>query len=314
MPEEILMTSQAFFRQECLADLESRYLVHRLWEASDRDALIEKVASNIRVVVTEGWAPADFQGKFPKLALIASHGVGYDGVDVGAAQARKIAVTNTPGVLDDAVADLTVGLLIAVTRGMVVGDQYVRNGEWLKANMPLTSHLRGRQAGILGLGRIGIAIADRLKAFGITINYHNRRQRSDVSYNYFSSLMEMADQVDFLILSCVGGEATKKIVNRHVLEKLGSDGVLINISRGSVVDEDDLVACLQEGKLGGAGLDVFTNEPKVPEALLQMPQVVLQPHVGSATLQTRIAMGQLVVDNVDAYYANKPLLTPVPAV
>jgi lactate dehydrogenase-like 2-hydroxyacid dehydrogenase len=235
-------------------------------------------------------------------------------VDVGAAQARKIAVTNTPGVLDDAVADLTVGLLIAVTRGMVVGDQYVRNGEWLKANMPLTSHLRGRQAGILGLGRIGMAIADRLKAFGITINYHNRRQRSDVSYNYFSSLTEMADQVDFLILSCVGGEATKKIVNRQVLEKLGSDGVLINISRGSVVDEDDLVACLQEGKLGGAGLDVFTNEPKVPEALLQMPQVVLQPHVGSATLQTRIAMGQLVVDNVDAYYANKPLLTPVPAV
>ena len=311
MPEEILMTSQAFFRQECLADLESRYLVHRLWEASDRDALIEKVAPNIIVVVTEGWATADFQGKFPKLALIASHGVGYDGVDVGAAQARKIAVTHTPGVLDDAVADLTVGLLIAVTRGMVVGDNYVRNGEWLKANMPLMSHLRGRQAGILGLGRIGLAIAQRLQAFGIEINYHNRRERSDVDYKYYSSLSMMAQDVDFLILSCVGGEETKKIVNREIMEKIGPNGVLINISRGSVVDEGDLVACLEEGKLGGAGLDVFTSEPHVPEALFKMPQVVLQPHIASATLQTRIAMGQLVVDNVDAYYAKKPLLTPV---
>ena len=311
MPEQILITSQAFFRSECLAELETRYEVHRLWEASDQEALISEVAPQIRVVVTEGWAPADFQAKFPNLELIASHGVGYDGVALGAAQARKIAVTNTPGVLDDAVADLTIGLLIAVTRGMVVGDQYVRSGEWLKANFPLMSHLRGRQAGILGLGRIGLAIAQRLQAFGVEINYHNRRERSDVDYKYYSSLSMMAQDVDFLILSCVGGEATKKIVNRQVLEKLGSDGVLINISRGSVVDEDDLVNCLEEGKLGGAGLDVFTSEPHVPEALFKMPQVVLQPHIGSATLQTRIAMGQLVVDNVDAYYAKKPLLTPV---
>ena len=311
MPEQILMTSQAFFRSECLAELETRYKVHRLWEAGEQEALISEVAPHIRVVVTEGWAPADFQAKFPNLKLIASHGVGYDGVDLGAAQARKIAVTNTPGVLDDAVADLTIGLLIAVTRGMVVGDQYVRNGEWLKANFPLMSHLRGRQAGILGLGRIGLAIAQRLQAFGIEINYHNRRERSDVDYKYYSSLSMMAQDVDFLILSCVGGEETKKIVNREIMEKIGPTGVLINISRGSVVDEGDLVACLEEGKLGGAGLDVFTSEPYVPEALFKMPQVVLQPHIGSATLQTRIAMGQLVVDNVDAYYAKKPLLTPV---
>ena len=311
MPEQILMTSQAFFRSECLAELETRYKVHRLWEASDQEALISEVAPQIRVVVTEGWAPAEFQAKFPNLELIASHGVGYDGVDLGAAQARKIAVTNTPGVLDDAVADLTIGLLIAVTRGMVVGDQYVRNGEWLKANCPLMSHLRGRQAGILGLGRIGLAIAQRLQAFGIEINYHNRRERSDVDYKYFSSLSMMAQDVDFLILSCVGGEETKKIVNREIMEKIGPNGVLINISRGSVVDEGDLVACLEERKLGGAGLDVFTTEPHVPEALFKMPQVVLQPHIGSATLHTRIAMGQLVVDNVDAYYAKKPLLTPV---
>jgi lactate dehydrogenase-like 2-hydroxyacid dehydrogenase len=217
-------------------------------------------------------------------------------------------------VLDDAVADLAIGFLIAVTRGMVVGDQYVRNEEWLKANMPLMSHLRGRNAGILGLGRIGMAIADRLKVFGVEINYHNRRQRSDVNYKYFSSLAEMAKQVDFLIVSCLGGETTKKIVNRQIMEELGTDGVLINISRGAVVDEDDLVTCLQAGKLGGAGLDVFTNEPKVPEALLKMPQVVLQPHVGSATLQTRIAMGQLVLDNIDAFYADKPLLTTVTAI
>ena len=311
MPEQILMTSQAFFRSECLADLETRYKVHRLWEAGDQEALISEIAPQIRVVVTEGWAPAEFQAKFPNLELIASHGVGYDGVALGAAQARKIAVTNTPGVLDDAVADLTIGLLIAVTRGMVVGDQYVRNGEWLKANFPLMSHLRGRQAGILGLGRIGLAIAQRLKAFGVEINYHNRRERSDVDYKYYSSLSMMSQDVDFLILSCVGGEETKKIVNREIMEKIGPTGVLINISRGSVVDEGDLVACLEEGKLGGAGLDVFTSEPHVPEALFKMPQVVLQPHIGSATLQTRIAMGQLVVDNVDAYYAKKPLLTPV---
>ena len=311
MPEQILMTSQTMIRGECLAELETRYKVHRLWEAGDQQALISEVAPHIRVVVTEGWAPADFQAKFPNLELIASHGVGYDGVDLGAAQARKIAVTNTPGVLDDAVADLTIGLLIAVTRGMVVGDQYVRNGEWLKANFPLMSHLRGRQAGILGLGRIGLAIAQRLQAFGIEINYHNRRERSDVDYKYYSSLSMMAQDVDFLILSCVGGEETKKIVNRAIMEKIGTNGVLINISRGSVVDEGDLVACLEEGKLGGAGLDVFTSEPHVPEALFKMRQVVLQPHIGSATLQTRIAMGQLVVDNVDAYYAKKPLLTPV---
>ena len=311
MPEQILMTSQAFFRSECLAELETRYNVHRLWEAGDQEALISEIAPQIRVVVTEGWAPADFQAKFPNLELIASHGVGYDGVALGAAQARKIAVTNTPGVLDDAVADLTIGLLIAVTRGMVVGDQYVRNGEWLKANFPLMSHLRGRQAGILGLGRIGLAIAQRLQAFGVEINYHNRRERSDVDYKHYSSLSMMAQDVDFLMLSCVGGEETKKIVNREIMEKIGPNGVLINISRGSVVDEGDLVACLEEGKLGGAGLDVFTSEPHVPEALFKMPQVVLQPHIGSATLQTRIAMGQLVVDNVDAYYAKKPLLTPV---
>ena len=311
MPEQILMTSQAFFRSECLADLETRYKVHRLWEAGDQEALISEIAPQIRVVVTEGWAPADFQAKFPNLELIASHGVGYDGVALGAAQARKIAVTNTPGVLDDAVADLTIGLLIAVTRGMVVGDQYVRNGEWLKANFPLMSHLRGRQAGILGLGRIGLAIAQRLQAFGVEINYHNRRERSDVDYKYYSSLSMMAQDVDFLMLSCVGGEETKKIVNREIMEKIGPNGVLINISRGSVVDEGDLVACLEEGKLGGAGLDVFTSEPHVPEALFKMPQVVLQPHIGSATLQTRISMGQLVVDNVDAYFAKKPLLTPV---
>ena len=311
MPEQILMTSQAFFRSECLAELETRYEVQRLWEASDQEALISEVAPQIRVVVTEGWAPAEFQAKFPNLELIASHGVGYDGVDLGAAQARKIAVTNTPGVLDDAVADLTIGLLIAVTRGIVVGNQYVRNGEWLKANFPLMSHLRGRHAGILGLGRIGLAIAQRLQAFGVEINYHNRRERSDVDYKYYSSLSMMAQDVDFLILSCVGGEETKKIVNREIMEKIGPNGVLINISRGSVVDEGDLVACLEEVKLGGAGLDVFTSEPHVPEALFKMPQVVLQPHIGSATLQTRIAMGQLVVDNVDAYYAKKPLLTPV---
>ncbi|MEC8255041.1 MAG: 2-hydroxyacid dehydrogenase, partial [SAR324 cluster bacterium] len=288
-----------------------RYEVHRLWEACDQEALISEVAPQIRVVVTEGWAPADFQAKFPNLELIASFGVGYDGVDIEAAQARKITVTNTPGVLDDAVADITIGLLIAVTRGIVVGDQYVRNGEWLKANFPLMSHLRGRQAGILGLGRIGLAIAQRLQAFGIEINYHNRRERSDVDYKYYSSLSMMAQDIDFLILSCVGGEETKKIVNREIMEKIGPNGVLINISRGSVVDEGDLVACLEEVKLGGAGLDVFTSEPHVPEALFKMPQVVLQPHIGSATLQTRIAMGQLVVDNVDAYYAKKPLLTPV---
>ena len=245
MPEQILMTSQAFFYSECLAELETRYKVHRLWEAGDQEALISEVAPQIRVVVTEGWAPADFQAKFPNLELIASHGVGYDGVDLGAAQARKIAVTNTPGVLDDAVADLTIGLLIAVTRGMVVGDQYVRNGEWLKANFPLMSHLRGRQVGILGLGRIGLAIAQRLQAFGVEINYHNRRERSDVDYKYYSSLPMMAQEVDFLILSCVGGEETKKIVNREIMEKIGPNGVLINISRGSVVDEGDLVACLE---------------------------------------------------------------------
>ena len=312
MSEEILLTSQRMIRPETVKLLEEQYQVHHWWRTEDPDQLLRDIGDRVRVLVTEGWAPAEFQAKLPQLQLIASFGVGYDGVDVPAANTRQIGVTNTPGVLDDAVADLALGLLIAVTRGMVSGDRFVREGLWQSGPMQLMTHLRGRTAGILGLGRIGLAIASRLEAFGVKICYHNRRSRADVSYPYFSNLVEMAEKVDFLILSCVGGASTFQIVNQAVLEALGPDGVLVNVARGSVVDEEALVDCLQKGLLGGAGLDVFANEPQVPEGLLTMPQVVLQPHMGSATVQTRLAMGQLVLDNVEAFLNNRPLLTPVP--
>lgn len=293
--------------------LDNDFTVHRLWEAADREALLSQVSDKVRAVATSGHLGADAAmiDALPKLEIISCYGVGVDAIDLAHAAKRKAIVTNTPDVLNDDVANMAIALLLATSREIVNGDRYVREGKWLNGAMHLTRALRGRKLGILGLGRIGKDIARKAEVFGLDIAYHGRRRQEDVSYRYFDDLVEMARDSDFLVAICPGGPATDKIVNRAVLDALGPQGIFINVARGSVVDEPALVAALQEGRLGGAGLDVFAEEPKVPEALFAMDQVVLQPHAASATQETRRAMGDLVVDNLRAHFAGKPALTPV---
>lgn len=292
--------------------LDSDFTVHRLWEAADRAALLKQLGGNVRAIATSGHLGADAatMDALPKLEIISCYGVGVDSIDLKHAAERKVIVTNTPDVLNDDVANMAIALLLATSREICNGDRYVREGKWLKGAMRLTRAIRGRQLGILGLGRIGKDIARKAEAFGMKIAYHGRKKQ-DVPFRFYDDLVEMARDSDYLVAICPGGPATDKIVNRAVLDAIGPEGVFINVARGSVVDEPALVAALQEGRLGGAGLDVFAEEPKVPEALLTMEQVVLQPHAASATHETRRAMGDLVVDNLRAHFAGRPVLTPV---
>lgn len=292
--------------------LDSEFTVHRLWEAADRAALLNEAGARVRGIATSGNLGADaaLMDALPKLEIVGCYGVGVDSIDLEHAAKRKVIVTNTPDVLNDDVANMAIALLLATSREICNGDRYVREGKWLKGAMHLTRAIRGRRLGILGLGRIGKDIARKAEVFGMEIAYHGRG-RQDVPYRYYAGLVEMARDCDFLVAICPGGPATDRIVDRAVLDALGPEGIFINVARGSVVDEPALVAALQEGRLGGAGLDVFAEEPKVPEALLAMEQVVLQPHAASATQETRRAMGDLVVENLRAHFAGKPVLTPV---
>jgi lactate dehydrogenase-like 2-hydroxyacid dehydrogenase len=250
-------------------------------------------------------------GKLPKLKVISHFGVGYDTVDVNAARSRGVAVTNTPDVLTDEVADLALGLLLATIRRIPQGDRYVREGKWLKGAMPLTDSLQGKTIGVIGMGRIGRAIAKRCEAFGVKIAYQGPNQKRDVTWTYVADPVALAKESDVVIAACPGGEATRGLVSRAVIDALGAKGFFVNIARGSVVDEPALIEALKENRIAGAGLDVFADEPRVPEAFLSMENVVLQPHVASATHPTRKAMGQLVIDNLAAHFAGKALLTPV---
>lgn len=293
--------------------MERDFTVHKLWQAEDRAALIAEVGGRVRALQTSASQGADakLMDALPKLEIISHFGVGVDSVDLDAAKKRGVIVTNTPDVLNECVADLAMGLTLATLRRISLGDRYVRAGSWLKGALPLAQKVGGKTMGILGYGRIGKAIAKRAEAFGMHIVYHGRRPQEGVAHKYYASLAAMARDCDVLMVICPGGAATYHIVNAEVLEALGSKGTLINVARGSVVDEAALVKALAEGKLGAAGLDVFENEPRVPEALFAMDQVVLQPHVGSATHETRKAMGDLTVDNLRAFFAGKPVLTPV---
>ncbi len=294
------------------AALEEAFTVHKLWLAPDRDALIASLAPRITAVASSGKAGIDAAtiAKLPKVKIISHFGVGVDTVDTEAAKKHGVTVTNTPDVLTEDVADIAIALLLATVRKVAVGDRYVREGKWLKGSMPLTDTIQGKTLGVVGLGRIGRAIARRAEAFNLKIAYQGPRKKSDVSWPYFADPVALAKEVDFLVAACPGGPATEGVVSKAVIEALGPQGVFLNISRGSVADQPALVAALKEGKLGGAGLDVFSDEPKVPEELFAMDNVVLQPHVGSATHPTRKAMGQLVIDNLAAFFAGKPLLTP----
>ena len=310
MKPDILQVTSIYAPSQ--AQLDANYAVHKLWEATDRDALIDAIASRTEILVTTGGAGASRQlmEKLPRLRLIACFGVGVDAIDLVAARERGIAVTNTPDVLTDDVADLAIALMLAALRGVAAADRYVRAGRWKQGAMPLQSKVTGKRVGIVGMGRIGQAIARRAAAFEMAIAWNGPRAK-DVPWRYEPDLVALARDVDVLIAACPGGAATRGLISRAVLQALGPRGVFINIARGSVVDQAALVELLTRRELGGAGLDVFDNEPDVPPELLELEHVVLQPHQASATAETRAAMGQLVLDNVAAFAAGRPLLTPV---
>jgi len=293
-------------------ELASRYDILPLWQ-DETAARLDEVAEAIEVVVTGSrfGCSAELMTWLPALKAIVSFGVGYDPIDVPAAQARGIAISNTPEVLNDCVADLAMGLIIDGRRQLSRADRFVRAGGWLNGNLPLARRVTGSRLGILGLGRIGLAVARRAEGFAMPVRYHNRRPLTDCPYEYAGSLVELARWADVLLLTCVGGPQTRGLVDRDVLEALGPEGLLVNVARGSVVDEPALVDALQAGRLGGAALDVFAQEPQVPEALLGMDNVVLLPHIGSATRETRGAMEDLVLANLQRFLAEGQLVTPV---
>ena len=297
-----------------MALLDAAYTVHRYWEAADKAALLASLAPHCVAAATSGGAgiKADVIKALPKLRMLSCFGVGYDGVDLAACMAAGIKVSNTPDVLNECVADTAWMLLLATVRRAVFNDKFVRSGQWLKGNAPLTDKVWGETLGIVGLGRIGKAIARRAEGFGMKIVYHGRSRQSDVAYDYYADLVEMARVAKVVLVITPGGKGTEHIINERVLAALGKKGYLINVSRGTTIDDAALIKALQEGSIGGAGLDVFVDEPRVPEAYLAQDNVVLQPHVGSGTVATRTAMGQLVVDNLAAWFAGKPLLTEVP--
>jgi lactate dehydrogenase-like 2-hydroxyacid dehydrogenase len=292
-----------------------QYVVHRAESHEQADQLAADVKQKLRgmaVTYHTMHTGKDLQAQFPKLEMIASFGVGYDHIDSTYAREHNIVVTNTPDVLTEEVADVAMGLLIATLREFVKADKYLRSGLWQTQNYPLSvGSLRDRKVGFIGMGRIGQAIARRLEASRVPVVYHSRKPASGVSYQHYPDLIEMAKAVDTLMVIVPGGASTAKIVNADVLKALGPRGVLINVARGSVVDEPALVAALKSGTILAAGLDVFANEPAVPDELKTMQNVVLLPHIGSASVVTRNAMDQLVVDNLKNWFAGKAPLTPV---
>ena len=293
---------------------EERFELLRLWEAEDPDALLAERGPDVRGLATGGHRRVDaaFLDQLPNLQIVANFGVGYDSVDVDAATERGLVVTNTPGVLDDEVADTALALLLMTVRELGRAERYLRAGRWAtEGHYPLTDlTVTGRTLGILGLGRIGEAIARRAEPFGMTVTYHNRTEK-DVPYRYYPSLLEMAQDVDTLLVVVPGSAATRHLVDAGVLKALGPDGVLVNIGRGTVVDEAALVDALKTRTIRAAGLDVFEDEPNVPRELIDLDNAVLLPHVGSASKPTRRAMGRLVVDNLTAWFTDGRALTPV---
>jgi len=287
----------------------SRYHLTR----ADKDAVPDDIAAKARALITSGLdgAPASLIERMPKLEIITVNSVGYDLVDMKKALSRHIPVTHTPDVLTDDVADLAIGLTIMTSRRLAQADRFVRAGRWTKEKFPVAGKVTGKRMGILGLGRIGRAIAKRAEGFGMQILYTDRA-KMDTPYRFLPDLVSLAKESDFLMGASSAGPDAKHLVNAAVFEALGPDGILINIARGSVVDEAALIAALQAGKIAGAGLDVFEHEPNVPEALFGRDDVVLLPHIASSTRETRSEMGRLVIKNLEAWFAGKPLVTPTP--
>lgn len=291
-----------------------KFNLHKFNNQHDLSRLGADVAGRIRGIAITGLVQADkaMLSRFPKVEILSSFGVGYDHVDATYASDHNIMVTNTPDVLTEEVADVALGLLIATLREFIKADRYLRAGHWMTQNFPLSQgSLRDRKVGMVGMGRIGQAIARRLEASLVPVVYHSRNPAKGVSNKHYPSLLEMAKDVDTLIAITPGGASTSKIINAEVLKALGPRGVLINVARGSVVDEEAMIAALKDGTIMAAGLDVFAQEPNVPAALSAMQNVVLLPHIASASITTRSAMDQLVVDNLKAWFDGKPPLTPI---
>ncbi len=295
--------------------LEAVCAVHKAAAAQDREKFLDAYA-DVRAVAcsaTTELIPGAFMARFPKLQIVASFGVGYDHMDVKYAAAHGIVVTNTPEVLTEEVADTALGLLLCTVREFPQAERYLRAGKWVAKGYPLSrATLRNRTVGIVGMGAIGQAIARRLDAFGVPVVYHTRRKRPELPYRHYPKLIDMARDTDTLLVIVPGGAATANLISAEVLDALGPNGILINMARGSVVDEPALIKALKEKRIMAAGLDVFVKEPEVPAELIAMDNVVLFPHLGSASVHTRDKMDQLIVDNIAAWAAGKPPLTPVP--
>jgi D-3-phosphoglycerate dehydrogenase len=307
---EILLTGP--FSEAETAALKSDYLVHQPWLQPNPEAYLADVAPSIRAIATTGTlgASLELMQSLPALELVATFGVGVDAIDLDYARLRGIRVTNTPDVLTDDVADLAIGLLLAVSRKIAFGDRWVRDGRWPKGPMPLTTSLAGKTLGILGLGRIGRAIASRAKAFGMEILYTARSSHADVAYGFRPTPIELARDCDSLVISAAGGPETRGIVDGLVLRALGPQGFVVNIARGSLIDEPALISALMAGEIAGAALDVFWDEPDINPAFARLDNVVLQPHAGSGTDETRAAIGRLMRANLAAHFAGEPLITP----
>ena len=296
-----------------MAQLEPDFTLHRYDQADDPQALLASVGSSIRGVVTAGspGCKGEMLPQLPALEIVASSSVGTDSIDLAACRDRGVHVTNTPDVLNDDVADLGIGLILNALRRLGPGHEHVRSGEWSRSGMmPLGRSLKGKRLGIVGLGRIGLELAQRAAAMKMQIAYTGRN-RKNVAYDFHDSVIELARNSDVLALTCPGGAETRHLINAAVLDAMGPDAWVINLSRGSVIDEEALIDALQRKAIGGAGLDVFENEPHIDPRFQQLDNAVLYPHHASGTIETRGAMSQLVVDNLKAYFQQKPLITPV---
>jgi hydroxypyruvate reductase len=311
MKAEIIVVGKIFARTQ--EKLDREFTCHKLYEAPERDAFLKQHAGKVRALATFGASGADakLMDALPKLEIIANFGVGVDAIDVAAARQRKIIVTNTPDVLNECVSDTAMALVLNTLRRFPASETYLRSGYWAaRGAFELTASLGGKSLGILGLGRIGESIARRALAFGMKIRYHNRN-RKNVPYAYDADVVALARNSDVLLVATPGGAETSKIVDAKVLDALGPEGYLVNIARGSVVDEPVLLRYLKERKIAGAGLDVFDGEPKINPEWFGVENAVLFPHVGSATVETRTAMGDLQVENLRLYFAGKPVKSPV---
>ena len=293
--------------------LEAAFRMHHALHETDAEAFAE-VAPRIRAIAASGESKvsAELIAQLPALEVISVMGVGYDGIDVAAAKARGVMVTHTPDVLNDDVADLAIGLMLSAARQLPAADRYVRSGQWLQGAMPLARKMSGARLGLVGMGRIAQAIAQRALGFGMSVAYTARSAKPELPFAYHPNAATLAAAVDFLVVITPGGAGTRHLIDATVLKALGPKGFLINVARGSVVDEAALIEALEAGTIAGAGLDVFEDEPRVPERLLALHKVVLTPHIGSGTQATRQAMADLAFNNLAAHFAGRPVLAPVP--